>query len=383
MTWVYPADQAAATTRHGLAVASFWVAAVFLVGGASTLITSAVLGGGPAPLLGLASFALLVGLLVVVRVWRRFPLWFGVAIIATGGAVVGILAVGLESSADSPWFPAVAALIGMIALGGNADRWTGTAGVIVGYLVGQAALSVFAPSHPVEVAPALIALIVAVYYAFLNETRRRGRAAADRLDAAARADLVASQRRAFELRSRALVHDTVLSDLVALGMTPPGPLSDAVRASITESLAAVRGPDDAESYMSRPSRALDSVLERERLSGLIIEVTGDTSVLDTLAPATRAALLQAIDQALVNVRKHAGVESAELSVIASGASVVATVVDEGVGFVEADIAADRFGFRESIRGALESVGGAARILSSPGAGTSVLLTAPLTPEADE
>ncbi|MDO7880677.1 sensor histidine kinase [Salinibacterium soli] len=376
MTWVYPAEEAAATTRFGLAVASFWVAVVFLVGGASTLVTNAVLGGLAAPVLGLTATAVLIGLLVVVRVWRGFAVWFGAAVIAVGGVAVGMLGLGLSVN-EATWFPKVAALVGITALGGIADRWTGAAGTIVAYLVGQAVLTALAPGHAVELAPALIALVVAVYYGFLNETRRRGRSAADRLDAAARADLAASQRRAFELRSRALVHDTVLSDLVALGMSPPGPLSESARASIRESLAAVRGPDDAESYVSRPSRALDAVLERERALGLHVEVTGETGVLDSLDAAPRAALLQAIDQALVNVRKHAGVESAELSLIASGASVVATVVDEGVGFSEADIPADRFGFRESIRGSLEAVGGTARILSSPDAGTSVLLTVPL------
>ncbi|MDZ4045800.1 MAG: ATP-binding protein, partial [Rhodoglobus sp.] len=132
-------------------------------------------------------------------------------------------------------------------------------------------------------------------------------------------------------------------------------------------------------YAARPSRALDAVLARERSAGLDVEVTGDAGILEDLPAPARAAMLQAIDQSLVNVRKHAGVAVAEVSVIESGASVVVAVVDDGVGFSEAEIPADRFGFRESIRGALESVGGSARILSGSGAGTSIILTVPQGP----
>ncbi len=376
MTWVYPADEAAGTTRLGLSIASFWVGIVFVAGGTAALITHTLLIAGPEHARGIVGFGLLGALLIVARVWTRMPVPAVIASALVMSAAVGTVGHYLIDDEHVPTYPAIAVVIAATALGGILARWTGAAGTLLGYAIAQAALVLSAPTVTIEVAPAVIAVIIAIYYAFLAAVRRRGRDGGSRLDDAARAELAAAQRRAFELRSRALVHDTVLSELVALGLARPGPLSPSSRASIAESLAAVRGPDDAQSYTARPSRALDAVLARERDAGLAVDVTGDPSILDSLPAPTRAALLQAIDQALVNVRKHAGVAEAELSLAASGASVVATIVDAGVGFVEEDIPADRFGFRESIRGAIEAVGGSARILSGRNAGTSIILSAP-------
>ncbi len=47
MTWVYPADEAAGTTRLGLSIASFWVGIVFVSGGTAALITHTLLIVGP------------------------------------------------------------------------------------------------------------------------------------------------------------------------------------------------------------------------------------------------------------------------------------------------------------------------------------------------
>jgi signal transduction histidine kinase len=377
VTWVYPEDEAAASTRAGLTAGAFWASILFIVNGVSTLVTDAVLAGHDVPYLGLGGYAGVIALLIAGRLRPQPSIALAAVMLLAATLFAGMLGAQLTAIPDEPVFPIVAMLIATAGLGGIVDSRSGAVGTLLGYALPQAAILATASAIAPEPAPIITALVIAALYGLLDATRRRGRSSADRLDDAARADLVSSQRRAFELRSRALVHDTVLSDLVAIGMSRPGQLSPAARASIVESLAAVRGPGDPEAFASRPSRALGSVLERERRAGVDIEVTGDPGILDELPTDARTAMLQAIDQALVNVRKHAGVSSAELSITASGASVVAAVVDDGVGFAESDIPQDRFGFRESIRGALEAVGGTARILSSPGAGTSVLLTVPL------
>jgi len=104
-----------------------------------------------------------------------------------------------------------------------------------------------------------------------------------------------------------------------------------------------------------------------------VTVSGDPGVLDLLSDAARDALLLATHQALVNVASHSGSDHAELSLSASGTSVIAMIVDDGIGFDSSAVPEDRFGFRESIRGRVEAAGGTARIMSSPGFGTSVIL----------
>jgi signal transduction histidine kinase len=52
------------------------------------------------------------------------------------------------------------------------------------------------------------------------------------------------------------------------------------------------------------------------------------------------------------------------------------VTDQGAGFDMAKIPADRLGVRTSIIQRIEDVGGSAQIWSSPGGGTSVVLTIP-------
>jgi signal transduction histidine kinase len=53
------------------------------------------------------------------------------------------------------------------------------------------------------------------------------------------------------------------------------------------------------------------------------------------------------------------------------------VSDEGEGFDTTAIDPRRLGIRDSIIGRMEAAGGTARIWSSPGAGTTVLLSVPV------
>jgi signal transduction histidine kinase len=82
------------------------------------------------------------------------------------------------------------------------------------------------------------------------------------------------------------------------------------------------------------------------------------------------ALVLAAREAMANAAKHSGVE--EISVFVEPTAVY--VRDRGTGFDPDDVAADRQGLAESIRGRMERVGGTARIVSSPGEGTEVELT---------
>jgi signal transduction histidine kinase len=96
-----------------------------------------------------------------------------------------------------------------------------------------------------------------------------------------------------------------------------------------------------------------------------------------LLPAAVAhALCEATSEALVNVARHAGVSRAAVVVTGVDGHAVVEVRDHGRGFDLAQVPATRHGVRDSILHRLQDVGGAARVDSSPGRGTTVRLEWP-------
>jgi signal transduction histidine kinase len=94
-------------------------------------------------------------------------------------------------------------------------------------------------------------------------------------------------------------------------------------------------------------------------------------------PATRA-LGAAAAAAVDNVRRHAGPDARCWVLVEDDASeVMLTIRDDGCGIppgrLAAAAAAGRLGVAQSIIGRLESVGGAASVVSVPGNGTEVEL----------
>lgn len=379
MSWVYPSNEAAVTTRLGVESAFFAVATGFLGGAvAAIVLDQAAPGAAWAAILPILGIWLL---LVAARRWRTLPVPVASAMLLAAGVLVW-LAAGAHPARETN-LAVVACTIAVTALGSNLDRWTGAAGTLIGYAVAQGAILLSsAPSF--EIAPLIVAITVAAYYGMLAAIRHSSRAIGARLEFAALTDIAADERRSLELQSRALVHDTMLSELAAISLMPPGPLSPTARASIQASLDSVRRTVAAAPAAGSAdiSAALDALVARLANSGVTVSVTGNPSVLDLLSEPARDALLLASHQALVNVASHSGSDHAELSLSESGTSVVAMIVDDGIGFDSSAVPEDRFGFRESIQGRVEAAGGTARILSKPGHGTSVILVFDL-PEDDQ
>ncbi|MDH6182210.1 hypothetical protein M2152_002392 [Microbacteriaceae bacterium SG_E_30_P1] len=371
MSWVYPTSEAAVTTRLGIESAFFAVATVFLGGALAAL----ALGGTTS----WQAFAVIVALWVLLAIAHRARTTHPtlIAVMVLGG---GVLAWCLGQVAPHSGLALVSSVIAVTALGSNLDRWTGAIGTLVGYALAQGAL-LLAPDGPIfEPSTLIVAAGVAAYYTMLAVVRRSSRAVSARIDHAVLTDIAADERRTLELQTRTLVHDTILSELAAIATMPPGPLSDKARTSIRRSLDSVREARGAVVIDSTPSEDVVALVERAASAGVTVVVSGEPSALELLPAAGREALLLAAQQALVNVSAHAQTDAAELSIIPSGESVVLTVVDNGVGFDESAVPPDRFGFRESILGRVEAAGGSARILSSPGFGTSVILAFPITRE---
>ncbi|MCK1795511.1 PspC domain-containing protein [Streptomyces sp. XM4193] len=113
------------------------------------------------------------------------------------------------------------------------------------------------------------------------------------------------------------------------------------------------------------------VAEVEDHHGVPVEVVcvGDCPMDDRLT-----ATLQAAREAMVNAAKYGG-ETGHVQVFAEveGSTIFVSVRDRGPGFDLDSVPSDRMGVRESIIGRMERNSGTARIRSTPGEGTEVVL----------
>ena len=96
-----------------------------------------------------------------------------------------------------------------------------------------------------------------------------------------------------------------------------------------------------------------------------------------LAPATEVAVLRAAQEALTNVRRHAGATHVDLNLRRSDEGIVLEVSDDGSGFDVHRTGDDpaHVGLR-GMRARLEDVGGDVLVESAPGHGTTVIVTLP-------
>jgi signal transduction histidine kinase len=269
-----------------------------------------------------------------------------------------------------------------VVIGVAADRWTGgLAGALVGYALGEGTIALTALvvglPYRLDLPPIAIALGVALGYALVPLARRRARRGTGSLQ---EADRRSRSRRLRELEAResiALLHDTLLGELAVLAHREPGSLTVPERTRIAASL---------ESSAVLPLLHADPVLPEGMAAWLVsigaaggvrVRLEGEIAALDRVPDPAGSALRSALEQCVVNIVRHAGVGEAWLAAAASATELSVTVVDEGVGFDPDAVPRDRLGLSESVRGRLERCGGAVRVWSSPGAGTSVHVTVPI------
>lgn len=208
------------------------------------------------------------------------------------------------------------------------------------------------------------------------------------MSGAYRAERQASEQEARRRQGARLLHDTVLATLTLLAHSGRGVGAEALREQAAEDAALLRQlrmgqtPDPAASgdYKLRPviestlGNTLESVKQRFRRMGLEVAWHGTGHV---LLPSERLdAFLLALAECLENVRRHSGVEEAHVTITDDEDTVRAMVTDSGVGFDLQSIKPGRLGFTESIVARLRDVGGNARLFSSPGSGTTVVLEVP-------
>lgn len=118
--------------------------------------------------------------------------------------------------------------------------------------------------------------------------------------------------------------------------------------------------------------------ELGRRYGLRVSVRDD-ALPKPLVESHRLALFRSLQEVLINVARHAGVDKADIELTQEDDVVTVVVEDEGYGFTQA-AQAQGFGLR-SARERLEGVGGGLELASEAGRGTRLRLWAPLPEES--
>jgi len=203
-----------------------------------------------------------------------------------------------------------------------------------------------------------------------------------------RAERQASETEAQRRQSARLLHDTVLATLTLLAHSGVGVSTGALQQQAGDDARLLRQlrlggapvPASSEHYNLEPveetalGTTLESVKQRFGRMGLDVSWHGTGQVL--LPSDVLDAFLLALAECLENVRRHSGVSTAHVTITDDESTVRAMVTDSGVGFSLGDVDPARLGFKESVVGRLKEVGGSARLFSSPGAGTTVVLEVP-------
>ncbi|PPF82141.1 hypothetical protein C5B96_09260 [Subtercola sp. Z020] len=319
--------------------------------------------------------------------------------------------------ADQPWLWYLITISMIFAVIAFSPRWA------VLYIVDITVIYVLIRTQPAGgAAPLALALLDGFYVvllgAFALATITSIRAAAVRVDAAQSTAMEqyarAARNHAAELeRSRvdALVHDTVLSTLIAAARAET---EEDRRAAVEMSVRALQTLQEApvafDPEQEVPASQLaDRLADAARLLSPRIGFAS-AGVDDTRLPGPVAeAVFTAAQQALINSLQHAGAGGSEASAngaSANGASgatglgaagaggpsdeerdVARTVVvqcnaesgltvqvsDTGCGFDVNGVPHARLGLRVSIRERMAAVGGTVSVLSMPGGGTSIII----------
>ncbi|MCJ1672811.1 MULTISPECIES: sensor histidine kinase [Rathayibacter] len=210
----------------------------------------------------------------------------------------------------------------------------------------------------------------------------------DSIGNAHRVERQASETEAQRRQGARLLHDTVLATLTLLAHSGRGVSEDALRRQAAQDAQLLRQlrlggtptPSASGSYQltsvtaSPAATSLEDVRDRFGRLGLEVVLHGSGEVV--LEGAALDSFLLALAECLENVRRHSGVESADVTITEDEQTVRAMVTDAGAGFDIATVPATKLGFKESVVARLADVGGRTRLFSSPGSGTTVVLEVP-------
>ena len=348
-------------TAAGLELA---VAALLSVAAVALVVVHALRGSTVAAL-GVVASAL--GLIIVLGAASVIDAVALAAIAVSGGITAASVAISLIVRREGP-------LIVM----GLAAASTITLGVIA------------ATGHDVQSAALATITGWAVCTALGVGIERATARASERVDEVGRAheaERLASELEARQRQDARVLHDTVLATLSLLAHSGVGVGVGALRQQAGDDARLLRqlrlgAPlDNGSTAIFSPESdddALGTTFEsvRQRFARMGLDVNWHGAGRLVLPKDTLDALMGALGECLENVRRHSGVNEADVTVSDDDRTVRAMVTDAGHGFEPDSVDGARLGYAESVVGRLHTVGGRARIFSSPGSGTTVMLEVP-------
>lgn len=330
------------------------------------------------------------------------------------GVVTLIWVVLLALTPDGVWlaFPLFFVQLHLLPLRWALPAVAATTGVaIAGFVWHTHTLSVGTVLGPALGAAVAVAVVLG-YQALYRESEQRRRLIEELT--AARSELAAAERAAGVLAERERlareIHDTLAQGLSSIQLllraaerAIPGRPETALghvrqaRTAAVDNLAEARRFVQALSPPDLEGGSLPAALERlcattARTSGLAVhcQVSGAPTALPT---PHEVALLRIAQSALANTVQHAGAGRVELTLSYMDTEVALDVVDDGAGFVPAEVpapgsaAAGGTGFGlGAMRARARALQGTLAVESAPGEGTAIAVTlpcpaAPVTPEA--
>lgn len=210
-------------------------------------------------------------------------------------------------------------------------------------------------------------------YRFVRRSARRADLIVERGEQLRSAAAVAAARRVDEREYLAALHDTAAATLLMVG--------NGVVARPETWLARQARRDLREIQRSDTESAgeVDLItLLREAAAHTPLRVSWDAPETLRMPAVDAISLSRGAREALTNVLRHAGTGDAEIRVRGDAAAVTVEIADAGRGFDPGELAGHRYGVTGSLVERMARTGGAARIVSSPGRGTTVTMTSPVT-----
>jgi signal transduction histidine kinase len=319
-------------------------------------------------------------------------------IVAGLGAGLGILVIAANPSGHAP-HPALATSLAPLVAGGLAGfavLLASTLPRIMLLVIGATASTLLVGWASVDTglysSAAMASLTGWILLSFvgvwITHTVPRAARRIHNIGRAHRAERQASETEAQRRQGARLLHDTVLATLTLLAHSGVGVSKEALAQQAADDarllrqlrLGATPVPTSSGQYQLESvedtvlGTTLESVKHRFGRMGLEVSWHGTGQVL--LPSHVLDAFLLALAECLENVRRHSGVTQAHVTITEDDTTVRAMVTDSGVGFELHGIDEHKLGFRESVVGRLREVGGNARLFSTPGQGTTVVLEVP-------
>ncbi|MBF4569747.1 histidine kinase [Plantibacter sp. VKM Ac-2880] len=210
----------------------------------------------------------------------------------------------------------------------------------------------------------------------------------DNIGSAYNAERLASQAESQRRQDARLLHDTALATLTLLAHSGRGVDATALRSQARNDAHLLRSlrlgeelsPVSSGTYILQRSadftldEGIEAVTDRFAGLGLTVNVYGGGQA--KLDPRVREAFLLALGECLENVRRHSGVDSADVTVSIDEQTARLLITDTGSGFDPTAVPDGHLGVAESVVARIQEVGGQARVFSAPGAGTTVILEVP-------